>query len=156
MNKIPFVLGVMLMTAILASCNSDGRNKHSSEGLKANADSLYKELIKEHNEGMNGWMKIEGRQKQIKNILDSIATLPSKAGSLSEAYKARLLVASEELANAYTEMDVWMSKMNLDSAENNLDLRIKYLSEEKIRASAITALVNNSLQKADSVLKAKF
>ena len=137
-----------------ADKKSDG--KLSSETLKAKADSLYDELLKEHEEGMKGWMRIEGRQKQIKTLLDSIASLPSKVQSSLDTYKAKLKEATGELGDAYEKMDTWMKEMNLDSAVNNTELRIQYLAGEKLKGGKITELINNSLQKADSVLKAKF
>ncbi|HEY6064351.1 MAG TPA: hypothetical protein VIV35_12120, partial [Chitinophagaceae bacterium] len=106
--------------------------------------------------GMKGWMRIEGRQKQIKTLLDSIARLPSKAQPSLEIMRAKLNEATEELGDAYKLMDDWMSEMNLDSAVNNVELRIQYLTGEKMKGSKITELINNSLQKADSLIKTKF
>ncbi|HKC35534.1 MAG TPA: hypothetical protein VKB95_05700 [Chitinophagaceae bacterium] len=155
MNKIFLSLGIVLITGMMA-CNNDGKDKDSSKALKAKADSLYNQLLNEHEEGMKGWMKIEGRQKQIKSLLDSIAKLPSKAQPSLDALKAKLNEATAELGDAYQQMDNWMTKMNLDSAVNNVELRIQYLTGEKMKGSKITELINNSLQKADSLLKAKF
>ena len=145
----------MLITGMMA-CNNDGKDKHSSETLKVKADSLYNQLLNEHEEGMKGWMKIEGRQKQIKILLDSIAKLPSKSQRTLDILKAKLNEATTELDDAYKLMDDWMTEMNLDSAVNNVELRIEYLTGEKLKGSKITELINNSLQKADSLLKAKF
>ncbi len=156
MNKILFSLAVIISLGITACNNNGNNNNNTKEPLQAKADTLYNELIKEHNEGMSGWMKIEDMKKKISDIIDSITALPLKDMSYVEAYKTRLAGATEELTNAYNKMDAWMSTMNLDSSLDNLELRIKYLSEEKQRASEITALVNNSLQKADSLLKVEF
>ena len=142
-----------------AACkNADKKSagKLSSETLKAKADSLYDQLLNEHEEGMKGWMKIEGRQKQIKTLLDSIAKLPSKAQQSLDVMKAKLNEATGELGDAYKLMDDWMIEMNLDSAVNNVELRIQYLTGEKMKGGKITELINNSLLKADSLLKAKF
>ena len=49
-----------------------------------------------------------------------------------------------------------MRDMNLDSATDNLEQRIKYLTEEKLKAATIKAAINNSIQKADSLLRSKF
>ena len=148
------LLGSLLI--FFAACNNDGKNKDSSKAQKAKADSLYNQVLNEHEEGMKGWMKIEGRQKQIKTLLDSIAKLPSKAQQSLNILKAKLNEATEELGDAYKLMDDWMTEMNLDSAVNNVELRMQYLTGEKMKGSKITELINNSLQKADSLLKAKF
>jgi len=141
-----------------AACkNADKKNdgQPSAETPKAKADSLYNELLKEHDQGMKGWMKIEGKQKQIQALLDSIAKLPSKAQPSLDALKAKLNEATTKLGDAYKQMDDWMTAMNLDSAVNNAELRIQYLTGEKGKGSKITELINTSLQKADSLLKAK-
>jgi transcriptional regulator NrdR family protein len=44
----------------------------------------------------------------------------------------------------------------MDSAVSNIEQRIKYLTEEKLRVSKVKEAILNSLQKADSLLKAKF
>jgi len=131
----------------------NGKDRATSQRI---ADSLYTQLLNEHEEGMKGWVKIEGRQKQIKALLDSIAKLPSKSRQSLDVLKAKLNEATEELGDAYKLMDEWMTEMNLDSAVNNVELRIEYLTGEKMKGSKITELINNSLQKADSLLKEKF
>ena len=155
MNKFFLTLGIVLIAGMMA-CNSAGRDKDSSKDLKAKADSLYNQLLNEHEEGMKGWMKIEGRQKQIKTLLDSIDKLPSKSQQSLDILKAKLNEATAELGDAYKLMDDWMTEMNLDSAVNNVTLRIEYLTGEKMKGSKITELINNSLQKADSLLNEKF
>ena len=155
MNKFFLSLGIVFITGMMA-CNSDGKDKDPTKNLKAKADSLYTQLLNEHEEGMKGWMKIEGRQKQINALLDSIAKLPSKAQQSMDVLKAKLNEATTELGDAHKLMDDWMTEMNLDSAVNNVELRIEYLSGEKMKGSKITELINSSLQKADSLLKAKF
>jgi hypothetical protein len=158
MKKIGISFFVFLFV-FLAACNNAGKKDNDqliSEKLKAQAESLYKEFLKEHETGMNGWMKIEGRQKQIKTLLDSIASLPVKAQSALDSYRSKLKEASADLGNAYEKMDVWMKGMNPDSAENNVELRIQYLTNEKMKGGNITALINNSIQKTDSLLKIKF
>jgi hypothetical protein len=152
MNKISFVIAAILITGILACKNN---NKHSSDPLLAKADSLYDQVIKEHNRGMSGWNKIEGRKKRIINKLDSMAALPSNIQASLDAYKTNLNEVAGELGNAYEKMDVWMREMKLDSAENNTEIRVQYLTGENLKGGKITELINNSLQKADSLLKIK-
>lgn len=133
------------------SCNN--ADKKSGGGLKAKADSLYQEVLHGHDEGMVGWMKIEDKKKSIQHLLDSVNTL---AGKASTDFKERLSGAMNDLQTAYNDMDSWMRDMNLDSATDNLEQRIKYLTEEKLKAATIKAAINNSIQKADSLLRSKF
>jgi uncharacterized UPF0160 family protein len=157
--KKTLVSFTVFLFVFLAACNNAGKKDNdqlSSEKLKAQAESLYKEFLKEHEAGMNGWMQIEGRQKQIKTLLDSFASHPVKNQSTLVSYKSKLKEANADLGNAYEKMNTWMKEMNPDSAENNVELRIQYLTNEKMKGSNITALINNSIQKADSLLKIKF
>lgn len=158
MKKIVSLFIGLLFVFFTACKNEDKKNNGNvpAEVLKAKTDSLYEELIKEHEKGMTGWMKIEGRQKKIKNLLDSIAKLPSKAQSSLDGYKTKLNETTKELGEAYEKMDDWMKEMNLDSALNNAELRIQYLTGEKLKGGKITEQIQNNLQKADSLIKATF
>ena len=152
------LINIAALLIFFAACkNADKKNddKLSTDAMKAKADSLYTSVIDEHDAGMIGWMKIEGRQKQINSLLDSISKLPAKAQASLADLKAKLNEANTALSNAYQEMDVWMSGMNLDSAANDPGVRIQYLTAEKLRGSKITEMINSSMQKADSLLKAK-
>lgn len=143
-----------LLSLLVIACNNSG--KKSGGNSKATADSLYQDVIDIHNEGMAGWMKIEKKQEVIKSMLDSIAALPAKAKEAAEPLKAKLEEAMNALTTAYDDMDKWMPTLNLDSAKNDLEKRISYFTKEKLNAENINKVIENSLQKADSVLKAKF
>jgi hypothetical protein len=158
MKRILIPILSLFILFFVACKNEDKKNddKLPAETQKTKADSLYNQLLNEHEEGMKGWMKIEGRQKQIKTLQDSIAKLPSKARQSLEILKAKLNEAKSELDNAYKLMDDWMTDMNLDSAANNVELRIQYLTGEKMKGAKITELINAGLQKADSLIKSKF
>ena len=157
MKKLLFA-SVGLLLLVLNSCkNSDKEEKDEEKNTLVNhADSLYNDVIKGHDEGMGGWMHIETRQKQVKAALDSIAKLPAKAKAAAEQLKVKLAEVNTELQLAYEGMDKWMNEINLDSAKGDLAARIKYLEEEKLKVNSVKDAVNNSLRKADSLLKAKF
>ena len=53
-------------------------------------------------------------------------------------------------------MDRWMKEMNWDSASNNIEKRINYLTEENQKVTKVKESILNSLQNADSVLRSKF
>jgi len=155
------LINIVALLIFFAACkNADKKNdnkavlggddKQTSESL---ADTLYQQVIDEHDAGMIGWMKIQGRQKQINGLLDSIAKLPVKTQATLTDITSKLNEANKALSDAYQEMDVWMTGMNLDSAANDLEVRIKYLTAEKIRGSRITQMINSSMQTADSLLK---
>ena len=152
MRKIFFAF-MATSLIIFISCKSETK-KSTTDVSTTEADTLYKQVLDEHEEGMKGWMKIEGIQKKLKALQDSIAKFPSSAQYNS--MEAKMNDVNAELSDAYKKMDVWMNEMNLDSAANDVKKRIQYLSQQKIEGSKITELINNSLQKADSLLKAKF
>ncbi len=98
---------------------------------------------------MVGWMKIEDKKKAIQHLQDSVNTL---AGKASADLKERLSGAMNDLQTAYNDMDSWMRDMNLDSATDNLEQRIKYLTAEKLKAVNVKDAIDKSLKKADSLL----
>jgi hypothetical protein len=154
-RKFSYLLIISLL--VLGACkNADKKQEDHSDGPMAQADSLYNQLLDEHEVGMKDWMKIDGRQKRIKALLDSLATLPNKADAGISELKNKLNDAASTLQKAYEDMDSWMSAMNLDSAKNDLAQRIKYLTEEKLRATQVNEAIMKSIQQADSLLKAKF
>jgi hypothetical protein len=144
-------LGLLFIS--FTACKNSG--KKSSGDLKATADSLRKQVIAIHNEGMRDWMKIEKKQEVIKSMLDSIAALPANAKEAAEPLKTKLNEAMDALTKAYDDMDKWMPTLNLDSAKNDLQKGIDYYIKEKLNAENINQAIFNSLQKTDSVLRSK-
>ena len=75
MNRILISSFAVLFIFIISCKNSDKENtskgvlgENGGKSLPSTADSLYQKVINEHEKGMSGWMKIKGRQKQIKNL----------------------------------------------------------------------------------------
>ncbi|MGH2552935.1 MAG: hypothetical protein ACRDEB_04420 [Chitinophagaceae bacterium] len=152
MNRLLFTL-VVWPFIFFSACKNPGKKTDAGLALKTKADSLRQEAIHEHNRGMGGWNKIEGRQIKIQKLLDSISLLPAKTQPALTMLKKELNEANESLSKAYKEMYDWMVIMNLDSAADNPGLRAQYYTDEIIKGREITNLINNSLDKADSVLK---
>ena len=157
MKRIFFASLATAVFFFTACKNADkkGGDKISDKSLQETADSLYQQVIDIHNEGMAGWMKIEKKQEMIKHLLDSVEALPAKMKAGAGPYKEKLNEAFGNLTTAYDEMDKWMPTLNLDSAKDNLEQRINYFTGEKLKAESINQAIFNSLQKADSLLKAK-
>lgn len=157
MKKILFPSACFFLL-VVSGCNNSGEKKEEQKdksSLSQQADSLYNDVIKGHDEAMGEWMHIEGKQKEINRLLDSIAKLPANAKAAADQLKSKLMEANTALQSAYDGMDKWMSQVNLDSAKDNLEQRIKYFTEEKLKVNTVKDAVNNSLQKADSLLKVK-
>ena len=123
---------------------------------KAKADSLEKEVMEGHDAAMPKSTKIPKLRQEAKRLIDSIARLPAKAQEAAAPLKAKLESLYNDLGDAYNAMDKWMMEFRLDSAKDNIEQRIKYLTEEKLKVDNVKEAVLSSLAKADSVLKSKF
>ncbi len=149
-----------LFIAITACNNSDKKNTRDSSnktGIPATmADSLMEDVMAGHDAGMGKMGKLNAMQKEVQKVLDSIAKLPAKTKTAMESYKAKMEELLQDLRSAKLGMEKWMDEFNMDSAENNLEQRIKYLSGEKLKIFSVKESMLNSLHKADSLLKIKF
>lgn len=149
-----------LILLIIAACNNadkkqEGNKDHTTDVPKTQADSLMADIMDGHGVGMSKMGKISVMQKQVTRLLDSIATLPAKTRQAAAAYKNKLDSVAKDLSYAEMAMNKWMDEFNMDSAVNNLDERIKYLTDEKWKVAKVKAAILGGLHKADSLLKAK-
>lgn len=148
-------LFVLLFIFITACKNADKKNNDNSNqsSVKTTADSLENEVMDGHNAAMAKYGKLQAMQNEAQRLLDSIARLPSKARQAATSLKAKLSELAEKLGSAKDAMDNWMEEYNMDSAVNDMEQRIKYLSEEKSKVSKIKESILNGLQEADSLFK---
>ena len=155
------ILIAFLVMAIITACNNEkSGDDHSGHGPKKEApknaaDSLYNDVMAGHDEVMPKMGKIRGAQKEAQLMLDSIAKLPAKAQTAAAALKAKLESLINDLNYADFAMDKWMVEFNMDSAKDNIEQRVKYLAEEKLKVTKVKEAVLGGLAKADSLLKAK-
>ena len=160
MKKFFIPVIVFLFITITGCNNSDKKNTDNSTGKtnipKTPTDSLMEDVMAGHDVGMAKMGKMRSMQNEVQKVLDSIAKLPAKTKIAMELYKAKMNIVLEELKSARSGMDKWMDEFNMDSAENNIEQRIKYLTGEKLKISSVKENMLNSLHKADSLLKVKF
>jgi hypothetical protein len=158
MKKNILVLPAFVFAFAVSCNNSDNKNSNTgnSEKTKTRADSLMDDVSDGHDFGMAKMGKLNTMQKNVQRVLDSIAKLPVKSKTVMEPYIAKMNTVLEELKAAKSGMNQWMEEFNPDSAVNNMEQRIKYLSEEKLKISSVKESILQGLQKADSLLKAKF
>lgn len=145
----------LLIVLTLTACNNSKSDEAKVDPLQAQADSLEKQVVEGHDVAMPKSMKIPKLQKEAQRLIDSISTLPAKAREASAPLRAKLEELVNELNYADNAMNKWMAEINFDSALNNLDQRIKYFADEKIKVDKVKEAVLNSIAKADSLLKAK-
>ena len=154
-NRIAIVAASI---SILIACNNadkkhEGHAGHTTETPKTKEDSLFADVMDGHNVGMAKMSKIRTLQAEVKKVLDSIATLPAKAQQAATPLKIKLDSLAAELSYAEMAMDKWMMEFNMDSAKDNIENRIKYLTEEKLKVGKVKEAIIGSLAKADSLLK---
>ena len=108
-----------------------------------------KDIDDGHIVGMSKMGKLHNTKKEVQRIIDSIGKLPAKAQAAVAPYVDQLKENIKELEYADFAMEKWMTEFEMDSAIDNLEQRIKYLTDEKMK-------VGKSMQKADSLLKVRF
>lgn len=153
LTVILFTSGLFLISC---GCNEEKHNDHSghkTEAPKTAEDSLYNDVMAGHDEVMPKMGKIRGAQKEAQRLIDSIAALPAKAQAEAGALKAKLEELVKDLNYADFAMDKWMTEFSLDSAKDNIEMRLKYLADEKLKVNKVKDAILNSLTKADSLLK---
>jgi hypothetical protein len=156
MKKFVFVLSIVLSAAVIGCNNSGTANNEVKDPQKAEADSLEKEVMDGHDVGMAKMSKMSKLKQEAQRLIDSIDKLPAKAREAAAPYKSKLESLANDLKEAGASMNKWMKEFQYDSAKDNLEQRIKYLTDEKSRVGKVKAAILESLQKADSVLKSKF
>lgn len=148
----------MAAAFVFVACHNSGKEDHTghpSNEPKTQEDSLMAEVMDGHEVGMSKSKKLEDMQAKVKAALDSISKLPAKAQQQLAPYKIQLDSAASGLSYAVYAMDKWMEEFNMDSAKDNIEARIKYLTDEKMKVGKVKEAILNSLATADSLLRAK-
>jgi prefoldin subunit 5 len=145
------ILLALILATVLFAC----KETKKEDPLQKEAKALEDEVMLGHDVAMPKSMKIPDLEKKVKAMLDSIEKLPAKAKEAASPLTQKLQVLAADLSYAYNAMDKWMVEFEFDSARSNLEQRIKYLTEEKLKVNKMKDAVLNSLSKADSLLKAK-
>ena len=115
-----------------------------------------KDVMDGHDIGMAKMGRLTRAEQTTRRLLDSIENLPVKAKQAAAPLKIKLDSLQKDLSYAEFAMNKWMEEFNMDSAVNNVEKRIDYLSSEKLKVSKVKEAILGSLQKADSVIKEKF
>lgn len=157
MKRNLFFLSVIIVTFI-TSCNNSGNNHdHQAGEPQTKADTLLKEVVEGHDVAMSAQMtKMDKAKQGIERLIDSVSKLPAKANGATTLFKEKLGSLLKDLNEADAAMNKWMDEFNYDSAKDNMEERVKYLTDEKLKVGKVKDAILNSVQKADSVLKKKF
>jgi TolA-binding protein len=146
MKAILFAAAVSSL--IFVSCGNEAKPRETTL-----ADSLQKEVLHGHDVGMAKMRKLTQLQTESKRLIDSIQKLPAKAKQAAAPYVNQLDSLLKELQSAESGMNNWMTEFRIDSAENDLPLREKYLADEKVKVARVSQAILSSLAKADTLLK---
>jgi len=149
MKKITFILTIISLSIV--SCNNADTTTESTEKTLTKEETLYNDVIEGHDEGMKKMRKLLGSQKAVEQALDSLAK-DSKAKH-NTVYIQQLEGLKEELAQAETNMNIWMEEFSPDTLNSDKEKRVQYLEAEKAKVGKVNELINSSLRKTDSLIK---
>jgi len=135
-----------------ASCNSSSSDRKDgfSETAKNPEDSLFQEVMDQHDVAMSKMGKLAGYRKQIDQKLDSLKKIKSAAKVTAEK---KLQAINADLKNAEDKMNAWMHEFSIDSAQDDTERRIRYLTDEKLKVSRVKDEILGAISEADSALK---
>lgn len=145
MKKTLYIISI----ALLAGCgeSSSDRQNGFSQTSKDPVDSLFQSVMDDHDAAMSKMGKLAGAQKQIDQRIDSIKKMRGKKDTV------QLSTLRSELKAAEDNMNNWMHEFSLDSAQDNPQKRMEYLTSEKTKVSKVKDEIFAALAKADSALK---
>lgn len=145
---------ILLLTASAAMLMACGNNNSTAKSTeKTLSDSLFDDVMDGHNVGMAKMPKLTEAKKKAQIIIDSIQKLPAKAKQAAAPYLTQLDSLKKQLDYAEYAMNRWMEEINIDSANNDVQKRVQYLTDEKEKVNKVKTAILASLQKADSLLR---
>jgi hypothetical protein len=149
-----FKLLLIVLSLFVFACNDAATDKATDTNAaaqKSPEDSLYDAVMEGHDTGMAKMGKLKRTLNQIQHQLDSMVKLPS--AKIDANYQQALIDLQEDLNYAEFGMNTWMEEFKIDSANDNKEVRIKYLQSEKEKVTKVRDNILNGLQRADSLLK---
>lgn len=138
---------------VLASCGGNSeeptdRKDGFSQTATTSEDSLFEDVMHAHDSAMPKMGPLKGMSAKFDAKVDSLKKAKSNP-SLQKEYAA----LSTELKQAADHMNAWMESFVHDSAQNDPQKRIDYLSSEKEKVTKVKDEIFSVLAKADSALK---
>ncbi len=142
---------IIACLSLFTACNDTeedtaaNRTTGYSDKPQTKEDSLFKDVMHDHDEGMARMGKLSAAIRQMRSKADSLI----KAKRNPETEKKIL----EELEYAEMAMNTWMHEFNMDTLKDQAARRIEYLEKEKEKVSRVRSNILESIRRADSVLK---
>jgi DNA repair ATPase RecN len=148
MKRIIWLLFPLLC---ITACNNNKDTKaKEADAPKSKADSLMADVMDGHDAGMARYGRLKSRKNEIQAAIDSLSKLPNSEQVAK--LKQNFSVIASELNDAIAAMDKWMEEFNMDSAVNNMEQRVNYLMNEKLKVGRVKDAMMKGLQEADSAL----
>jgi hypothetical protein len=142
---------IVCMLVVFIACGDSGEERTDGYSNIATSpeDSLMEAVMEAHNVAMAKKGKVTGYLKTADQKIDSVSKIRSGDARQTEAayrdVRSKLKVAEDG-------MNKWMNEFRADSAQNETDVRISYLTEEKRKMEQIRDQTLEALKQADSVL----
>ncbi|HUQ64628.1 MAG TPA: hypothetical protein VM101_00635 [Flavitalea sp.] len=144
---------ILLLCVFLVSCGgnaSEERKNGYSETPKNDEDSLFQEVMNQHDLAMSKMGKLAGYRKQFVSKIDSVKKLKAPVKQpVIKTYEQLTF----QLKEAEDQMNGWMQQFSIDTLQDNPHIRMQYLESEKLKVTTIKEEILSVLSRADSVLK---
>lgn len=152
-------LSLLVLPAIFLfciSCNGEEEKEETRKDgytvvLKTREDSLYHDVMNDHNIAMARMGKLSKYIQEVQRQLDSTRQLSLARQRAARAHTTALDSLGVRLRAAETSMNVWMDQFSLDSAGVTNQNRLHYLENEKLRVLKVKDDILTSLEQADSL-----
>ena len=143
---LPFLL---LLAIACGNNESSDRKDGFTKGPQSAEDSLFDEVMHGHDTAMAKMGKLGRYKKEVTAKLDSL----KKVGGKKWADVGQSLNGLKtDLQQAEDGMNKWMEDFDIDSAQDNIERRLEYLKNEKIKVDEVKRKIFQTLDKADSIL----
>src|SRR5438128_2002744 len=130
-------ISIVLLCIFFISCgnnSSEERKSGYTETPKNNEDSLFQEVMNQHDSAMSKMGKLARYSNQLNTMIDSVEKTKSpNRQQLAKKYQDVKI----QLKQAEDHMNGWMQAFSIDTLQDNPPQRIQYLESEKTKVTTI-------------------
>ena len=152
------MIALVSISLFAMACNNEASSNDAADRKngfppvpKTAEDSLFHDVMQGHDAGMAKTSKLRKNINETQRLLDSLNKVPTQ--KVNAGYKTSLTGLQTALKNANDEMMGWMDAFKPDSANNNKEMRLKYLQGEKEKVTVVKEHIFSALEQADTLLK---
>jgi hypothetical protein len=152
MFKICLVFAAAIIFVACGNNPSTDRKDGFSDVAKTPEDSMFQVVMNGHDTAMAQMGKLSRYRKQVQQDLDSLQKLKSTSARSLHATYSDLYTS---LKGAEDGMNRWMDEFVIDTAQDDIPTRMKYLAYEQVRVERVRDSIFSALSRADSLLRKK-